>query len=413
MYYRRQLGPAIARATRPNKVKLLFGARQTGKTALLRHLLRGPETAVYNLQDSRLRRTFEADPGAFTRELRALPPSVGRILVDEVQKVPALLDEVQLLYDEDHERFSFFLTGSSARKLRTHSANLLPGRSHVYRLSPVVAWETEGDLQPGWPWSRPEQPSATSDDAPPFPAQGLDRLLVTGSLPGVRLEGPGAAALTLEAYVENHIEEEIRREALVRDLGAFSTFLRLAAAGSGRTVNVAHLSQDSGVPAATVRNHYQVLVDTFLGHWMEPYARSPRRRLLTTPRFYLFDLGVRNAAAGLPLDGRILDLAGGDLLEHWVGLELLHRAAVLGRSARVSFWRTRGGAGVDFVFEGADEDVPVEVKWSRSPRPEDARHVEAFLDEYPGRARRGVVVCRVDRPQQLTERVVALPWSSL
>jgi predicted AAA+ superfamily ATPase len=238
-------------------------------------------------------------------------------------------------------------------------------------------------------------------------------VLLYGSLPGIRAERTASAAATLQGYVSHYLEEEIRREALVREMGSFVVFLRLAAAESGRQVNLAKLSQESGVPASTLRNYYQVLVDTFVGHWIEPYSRSARRRLLTTPRFCFFDVGVRNAAAELPPDERVLNIHGGSLLEQWVAQELVARASYLGTGYRVSFWRTRQGLEVDFVWESPGEDIPVEVKWSERPRPTDARSVEAFLDEFPSRARRGLVVCRCPGPQELTRRVRAIPWNAL
>jgi predicted AAA+ superfamily ATPase len=248
---------------------------------------------------------------------------------------------------------------------------------------------------------------------PPFPAQTLARVLRFGCLPGIRAEGALTAESTLAAYTEHYLEEEIRREALVRDLGPFAVFLRLAAVESGRQVNVARLSQESGVPASTLKTYYQVLVDTFVGHWMAPYRGRTRKRLLTTPRFYFFDVGVRNAAAEMALPSRVPDELGGPLLEHLVAQELIARAAYSGRGHRVSFWRTTYGVEADFVWETPREDVPIEVKWTARPRPSDARHLETFLDEFKGRSRRGLLVCRCSEPQQLTKRVRAIPWDWL
>ena len=238
-------------------------------------------------------------------------------------------------------------------------------------------------------------------------------MLLLGCLPGIRSESAATARATLETYVDHYIEEEIRREALVRDLGPFVVFLRLAAAESGLAVNVARLSQESGIPASTLKSHYQVLVDTFVGYWIRPYAGRTRKRLLSAPRFLMFDVGARNAAAGLSLDQRLTDALGGPLLENWVGQELIARAGYLGSGHRVSFWRTTYGVEADFVWESPREDVPIEVKWTERPRPSDARHLETFLDEFPKRARRGVLVCRCPKAQQLTDRVLAIPWSEL
>ena len=330
------------------------------------------------------------------------------VVVDEIQKVPALLDEVQHLYDSAPTRWQFFLTGSSGRQLRVRSANLLPGRSHMYQLFPVCGWEIAREGAPHEIAAAPFQSST-----PPFPRQPLERLLRLGSLPGIRAEHVATAQATLAAYVDHYLEEEIRREALVRDMGPFVVFLRLAAAESGQQVNLARLSQESGVPASTLKNYYQVLVETFVGFWLPVYARRVRKRLLTTPRFYLFDVGVRNAAAEVPLEAQLPDVHAGPLLEHWVAQDLIARAAYRGRGYRVSFWRTVAGAEVDFVWESPQQDIPIEVKWTARPRPSDARHLEAFIVAHPDRARRGLLVCRCARPEQLTERVRAIPWSVL
>ncbi|MBL8751951.1 MAG: ATP-binding protein [Planctomycetes bacterium] len=412
MFFHRSLLNALLGPTSREKVRLLFGARQTGKTALLRQVLQQSEPAqLFDLQDTALRRQLESDPARFGREVRALPKQKQVIVVDEIQKVPALLEEVQSLYDSAPGRWRFFLTGSSARRLRAGAANLLPGRSHLFRIHPITRWEEGGeDL------AIAEPRAATSKGKrvpPPFRQQSLQRQLLFGSLPGVRMESTASATATLDAYVATYVEEEVRREALVRDLGPFQVFLRLAALESGQVTNLAKLSQESGVPASTLKSHYQVLVDTFVGHWMAAYGHPSRKRVLTTPRFYWFDLGVRNAAAQLPPTSELLQSQGGPLLEHWVAQELLARADHLGRGHRVTFWRTVDGVEVDFVFEGPRADVPIEVKWTERPRPEDARHVELFLDRFGDRAKRGLVVCRCERPQQLTDRVTAIPWSHL
>lgn len=412
MFFRRSLLTSLRDGKSRHKVCLLFGARQTGKTELLRHLREHePSSRLFDLQDSTLRRQFEADPARFSREVRALPKQTKVVVVDEIQKVPALLEEVQALYDAAPRRWQFYLTGSSARRLRAGAANLLPGRSHLFRIHPVIRWE-EGaeDLAVAAPAPKKTRAARLP---PPFPEQNLQRRLLFGSLPGVRAESVASAAATLDAYVGSYVEEEVRREAVVRDLAPFLVFLRLSALESGRVMNLAGLSQESGIPASTIKNYYQVLVDTFLGHWMPAYGHASRKRVLTTPRFHWFDLGVRNAAAQLPATRELLLSQGGPLLEHWVAQELIVRADHLGRGHRVSFWRTVDGVEVDFVFEGPRTDLPIEVKWTERPRPEDARHLELFLDKFKDRSKRGLLVCRCERPQQLTERVTAIPWSGL
>ncbi len=408
MYRPRVLETRLLGSVSRNKVRFLFGARQTGKSSLLRHALPRERTRVYDLADASLRLRFEADPAALSREIRALPKAIENVVLDEIQKVPALLDEIQTLHDAAPRARQYFLTGSSARRLRARATNLLPGRSHTMHIHPVCAWEfaQAAALAIGAPrgWAPP--PGG-------FPRPRLERLLQLGSLPGILAEPRATAAATLETYAQVYLEEEIRREALVREIGPFVVFLRLAATEAGGQINLRKLSQESGVPASTLSTYYQVLVDTFIGTFVEAYAHRSRKRLLTTPRFLFLDVGVRNGAAGRSLDARISGDDGGRLLEQWVGQELIARASYLGRPHRVSFWRTTTGAEVDYVWESAREDIPIEVKWTERPRPEDARHLETFLDEHPKRSRRGLVVCRCAAPQQLTDRVTAIGWDRL
>jgi uncharacterized protein len=143
-YYPRKMQELLGGERSFNKVRLIFGARQTGKSTLLANVLPKESSVIYNLQESNLRRQFEADPASLGKELGALNRRITHVVIDEIQKVPALLDEIQFLYDSAPNRWQFFLTGSSARRLRTHSSNLLPGRCHVYHLYPVTRSEEAG-----------------------------------------------------------------------------------------------------------------------------------------------------------------------------------------------------------------------------------------------------------------------------
>ncbi len=381
------------------KIHLVQGARQTGKSTLLRHVLDdcGP-TLVLDLQDRRLRRRYEADDGLLVRELEA-DPGVQAVFVDEIQKVPGLLDDVQYLHDRDPERFHFVLTGSSARQLRRHAANLLPGRVHATFLSPVLQAEIRDceilPLQHG-----------TGER---FPARDLAACLVQGSLPGLFHESAASWAETLGSYVDLYVENEIRQENVVADMGAFARFLRLAALESGQVVNFTKLARDVGVVPNTLRNFYQVLEDTHVGLRVRVFGRS-RKRVLQAPRFLLFDLGVRHVLAGLPVDDVLLKLDPGHLFEQWVLAELWYRCQARGRGHALATWTTASGAEVDAIVETPEEAIPVEVKWTDRPTPADARYVETFLDVHPDLARRGYVVCRCPRRQALTQRTTALPW---
>lgn len=406
-YYPRIAEAELIGEESQGKVHLLLGARQTGKSTLLRKI-GGDDAIFFNLQERGVRLEMERNPRAFTQILEADARQRLMVCVDEIQKVPALLDEVQYLYDRTPQRYQFFLTGSSARRLRVTSANLLPGRVHLFHLAPLILPERKGALPPRifpqevWPV-----------DSGGFPAATLAELLLFGNLPGVTQETPASRVRTLDAYVELYLEEEIRREALVRDVGAFQQFLELAALESGHTIHLTNLSKESGVPVATLRTFYQVLEDTFIGYRIPAFGAAGRKRVLTTPRFLFLDTGVRNAAARLQMTDAVLKTQMGVLFENWVGLELMHRCLYAGRAWQLSYWRTVHGAEVDYVLETPQETIPIEVKATESPTESDARHLKLFLETYPEKAKRGFVVCRCSAPRKLTETIEAIPWSYL
>jgi len=388
------------------KIKLLFGARQTGKSTLLKQLFK-PGALVINLQDRSERQRFERQPDELVRMLMAIhKPTM--VLIDEIQKVPTLLDDIQMIYDKTPDKFEFIITGSSARRLRGVSANLLPGRVHRYHIFPVVLDERNLDRNPTLiplPLNRNWKPG--------FLPWTIEEILLYGNLPGVIQETRNSRKATLEAYCEIYLEEEIRREALVRQIGPFAHFLELAALESGNIMNLTGLSQQSGIAVATLRTFYQVLIDTFVGYWLMPFSTRSRRRLLTTPKFYFFDTGVRNTLARIPLSEDVLRLQAGTLFEQWVTTELWHRCNYLGREYRLSFWRTVSGSEVDLILETPDEVIPIEIKWTTSPQISDARSLETFLDAYPKLAHRGFIVCRVPHTLQITKRVLAISYTDL
>ena len=209
-----------------------------------------------------------------------------------------------------------------------------------------------------------------------------------------------------------HLEEEIRREALVKDWGAFVRFMQLAAAESGQIVNFAAISQESGVSQPTVKSHYQLLEDMFVGFRIEAFSRSSRKALLSTPKFLFFDLGVRHAAAGLKATPDLVKVNPGGFFEEWVGIELWKRLQYLGEG-KLYHLRTKDGAEVDFIIDRGGTLTPIEVKWSENPTVQDARHLLTFLGEHPKQAKQGYIVCRCPRPARLHEKITALPWFCL
>ncbi len=382
----RLISPNIERALVRGKSILLLGPRQTGKTTLLQKI---PCDLSLSLVKIGLKQRYEKDPSLLEGEIQELAKQKKKkllILLDEVQKVPELLDVAQDFYDSGLAQF--ILTGSSARKLRKQKANLLPGRVVAMHLDPLTLNET------------------------PISKRNLENLLIYGSLPGILLQDDHLDQETdLRSYVETYIEDEIRAESVVRNLSKFSRFLELACSESGKIINFQKLSQEIGVAHTTIASYYQILEDCLLLERIEPISESKTRaRLTRTQRFLIFDLGVRRVAAGEP--ATLSQSALGDLLEHWVGLELIRCARLAAELVKIRFWRDPSGPEVDWVIERNQHFTPIEVKYSKAPGKSDARHLETFLNEYPNSSN-GYIVCRTERPFQISDRVTAIPWYEL
>jgi predicted AAA+ superfamily ATPase len=382
----RQLQPILARHLARGKSVLLLGPRQTGKTTLVGEL--GADLAV-SLASPSARQRYERDPSVLADEIGALRAQAPRrppplVIVDEVQKVPALMDVGQDLIDRRQARFVF--TGSSARKLRRgRDLNLLPGRVVVLRLDPL-----------------------TLEERPPG---SLDEALLDGALPAIRLTADaGDREADLRSYVETYLEEEVRQEALVRNVGAYGRFLELAAREAGRVANYSRISQDVGVSSVTIQSYYDILCDCLVAERVEPVTRSASRKKLTkASRFLLFDTGVARAAAR---EGRMLPLSRkGELFEQFIGIEAIRFCRLHAPDARLRFWRDPDGPEVDWVVEHPGGFLPIEVKLGDRPTERDARHLNVFLEEYGGR--QGLVVCSSPRRLRLTRMVTAVPWQDL
>jgi predicted AAA+ superfamily ATPase len=361
---------------------LLLGARQVGKTTLCRSL--APTLAV-NLADEGEYLRFAKAPDALRAELRALPRA-ALVHIDEVQRVPALLNVVQVALEEAGAP-RFLLTGSSARKLRRGGANLLPGRVVVEHLDPLTSLELGDRFE-------------------------LDRALRVGMLPGFFLGDAEAEAL-LGTYAEVYLREEIRAEALTRNVGGFARFLDVVAAMSGRWLNYSKAASDAEMPKETVRRFVEILEDTLVAHRLPPYEprRPARRRLVQRDRILLFDVGVRNALRGRHRMPPTADELG-PLFEHWLVLELIHVGRALGKGWRFSSYRTEAGAEVDLVVERARDVVGIEIKSGRTVRPQDVRGLQS-LGEVAGRSLVKLIAFCGPRPQRLEGGVEVLPYRQL
>lgn len=402
--YDRIAEKSIVSPVSKGKVKLLFGARQTGKTTILRKLMTENDIFI-NLQDRSERAIYEKDKDVFIKRLDAVSRKT-RVFIDEIQKAPSLLEDVQLFYDKNPDKFDFILSGSSARKLHILSSNLIPGRAHQYKVFPVTLDEI--DMERG---TENTQLFPVIKIDKKFPKIDIEDILIFGTLPGITIESSESRGKTLESYTDMYIEDEIRKEALAKNVGQFSGFLELAAIESGNIMNLTSISQQSGVAVSTLSMYYQVLIDTFIGFWVRPFIASSRKRILKTPKFYFFDTGVRNALAKLPFDNGLLRVEAGRLFESWVVTELYNRIGYRGREYQIYYWKAVSGAEVDIVLKTPDEIIPIEVKWTISPSNKDARSLETFLDIFNKTARRGYVICRTPFKTQLTKRVTAIPWN--
>jgi predicted AAA+ superfamily ATPase len=332
----------FTRSLSPPKTSFfLFGPRGTGKSTWIRS--RFPDALVFNLLLPENVVLYERDPTLFRNQVLARSRD-GWIVVDEVQRVPKLLDEVHYLMEEEGYK-RFVLSGSSARKLRRGGVNLLAGRAILRQLFPLTVAEMGFSV-----------PSA--------------QLLRYGSMPlSVTAEDDQARDEFLRAYVTTYLTEEIRAEGLVRDLGGFSRFLQVASLAAAQTTNVSAIARDAGVARDTTRGYFDVLVDTLVGDWLPAYRPRAKVKEVALPKFYWFDAGVLHAAAG-GLDQPLSADWDGVLLEHLVLHELRSYMHYNGVKGSLGYWATPSGSEVDFVWWRGANMVAIEVKSARRYRRE-------------------------------------------
>lgn len=326
--------------------------------------------------------SYAKHPGRFRREViehSNRNPS-GTIIVDEVQKIPGLLDEVHELI-ESH-RLRFILTGSSARKLKRGSSNLLAGRAYTYHLFPLTYREL-GD------------------------SFSLERALQFGCLPAL-WEGAEDPREFLQAYVNTYLREEIQEEGLVRNVAPFSLFLDIAAANDGEIVNFSNVARECSVSIKTVQSYYQILEDTFLAHRLPAWSRSIRKRLQTHPRYYYFDTGVTNALTG-QLHAELNPVVRGRRFEQFVILQIAALNEYKRLGFDLSFWRSSDGVEVDLILSrGPTIHAALEIKSGRSPESTRLTGIRAIQSEYP--SCRGFVIGHEIGSAELAAGVTLVDW---
>ena len=391
-YYKRTIEAKLQQVLKRGKSVLLLGARQTGKTTILKNCY--PKALYYNLAIPKERRRFEQNPDSLAEEIIAVQQSykvsqAPLVIIDEVQKVPDLMDVAQYLID--NKQAQFILTGSSARKLKHREnaeINLLPGRVIKLQLDPLNLREMS-----------------------PFPSD-IKKLLLYGSLPHVFFESSDENKEDeLLSYVDLYLEEEVRQEALVRNLGAFSRFLELAAIEAGNTVNLTNLSKDIGVNVHLITEYFQILEDCLILDKITAVTQTnSRKRLIKTPKYLFFDLGVRRLCAkeGTQLSQKTM----GNLFEQYVGIEINRHLRTQISNYKLQYWRDHNGPEVDYVINMNHRYLPIEVKCTQTPDLGDARHLLKFMNEYPCQDM-GYIICQASCRQQLSDQITAIPWQEL
>jgi len=320
----------------PSRSTLLLGPRGTGKSTWIRS--RFPAARGYDLLNAGESIRLNRNPDALFDELNALDPGTW-VVIDEVQKAPALLDQAHRLMET--RGIHFVLSGSSARKLRRGGVNLLAGRAITTEMFPLVSAELGGDFD-------------------------VAKALRFGSLP-VAATAPSPQEY-LRSYAETYLDQEIRAEALTRNFAGFARFLEVAARQNGQTTNVAAIARDAAVARTTVQHHFDLLVDTLIGFWLPPWKLKPANKQVSHSKFYLFDCGVARALAGrLPYPAG--DEERGSLLETLILNEVRAYLAYTGLRYPLHFWRDHHGAEVDILTETTNGYVAIEIKattrWDR------------------------------------------------
>jgi predicted AAA+ superfamily ATPase len=340
---------------------------------------RFPDAVIFDLLIADQYRRCVQDPGVVRQELvqRGLSGEnqMAPVIIDEVQKVPQLLDEVHWMIERLGLRF--VLCGSSARKVKKQHANLLGGRAPALSMHPLVT---------------PEIPNFDL-------AQALNR----GMLPPHYRSRDDR--VMREAYIGVYLKEEIAAEAVVRNLPAFSRFLEIAALANGEMVVYENIAADCAVSAPTVKAYFTILEDTLLGRFVPAFTKRARRRVIQAPRFFFFDVGIVGAIARR---GRIEPGSElwGRALEHFIFMELSAHSDYAGGHYPIAYWRTASQLEVDFVL--GDGSVAVEVKSTTLARNHDLRGLRAFKDEH--RAARALLVSMDDRPRRTDDGIEVLPW---
>ena len=360
----------------------LFGARGTGKSSLLRHMLSSEGCLWIDLLSPEEEAFYQDAPGRLSEQISSFPGTLNWVVIDEVQRAPKLLDVVHSEIEKRGVKFA--LTGSSARKLKAGGANLLAGRAFVNHLYPLTFLELEDDFD-------------------------LLAALTWGTLPKIfSLKSSEERTEFLKAYVNTYLKEEVFQEQLVRQTVPFRKFLQIAAQMNGKILNLNGIAKDLGVDWSTVKTYFDILEDTWLGFSLPAFERSLRKQQLKASKFYLFDVGVQRVLdRTITLKPSTSQMIG-PLFEHFIVSELYRLNQYFRKDYAFSYLATQGGLEVDVVVERpGQKSVLVEIKSSDSIRDDHVRNLQSLVAEFP--AFEAMCICQESRPRTL-KGVQVVPW---
>ncbi len=347
----------------------LFGARQTGKSTYLKNAF--PEALYIDLLNSSVRRIYRDRPAVLYDQLA--DGEAQTVIIDEITEVPELLNEVHRLIFKNGTRF--ILCASSARKLRRKGANTLGGRANPCYMYPLVSAEV--------------------------PDLDIDRAVTYGMIPNHYLaKRPN---VFLSAYIDVYLQQEIKSEAIVRNVDAFERFMDVAALTDGEIVNYSNIASDCGVKSSTIKEYFAILEDTLVGYMVPAYHLSLKRREVQAPKFYYFDVGIANYLQHRgPLRRGTVEY--GHAFEHFVIQEIIAYLGYTKSRERLSYWRTYSGSEVDAVI---GHRLAIEIKSAEMVQPKHYRGLKAFAEEYSGFER---IVVSLDPITRVTDDGIRLMY---
>lgn len=360
------------------KSVLLLGPRQVGKSTLTRLLKPGFNV---NLADEELFLSYSKMPARLKRELLALErPTL--VVIDEIQRVPALMNVIQALLDSG-VKHRFILTGSSARKLKRGNANLLPGRILLEHLDPLSIWELSDLFD-------------------------LETVLQRGTLPEIYLNKEEGLDI-LDSYATLYLREEIQAEALAKNVGTYARFLDVAAEASGEWLNYSKIASDSEIPKETVRRFYQILEDTLLAFKIPAFkSRISKRRVSQRDRYFFFDIGVRNAILGIHRQ-KLTTTEKGKLFEQWFVLQCLYFCHSFKTGWKIFSYRTESGAKVDIIIDIGEKFLAIECKYGKAVAEAQMSGLRSF-EEIAHKPVEKFLVFQGERKQKFSKGEIAVPY---